>query len=81
MLLYCSLTMLTHRILRNLFWLLIFVHMSYQKQHFPAIIFIPFLSWFFHFALGLSMRYLFTIKFTLDNWKGIVLFMYTFTPV
>ena len=73
--------MLTHWILRNLIWLMSYVHMSHQKQHFPAIIFIPFLSWFFHFVLGLPMRYLFIIKFSLDNWKGILLFIYTSTPV
>jgi hypothetical protein len=44
MLLYCSQTMLTHWILRNLIWLLIFVYMSYQKQYFPALIFIPLLA-------------------------------------
>jgi hypothetical protein len=44
MLLYCSQTMLKRWISRNLIWLLIFVHMSYQKQHFPALIFIPLLA-------------------------------------
>lgn len=73
--------MLTQWISRNLIWLRSYVHMSCQKKHFPAIIFIQFLSWYFHFVLGLPLKYSFTIKFSLDNWKGILLFICTSTPV